>query len=145
MTCRPEKETEENTKYYYYLSKVHIQSEHCMGFLKGHWSLLWGLSVKIHDEEGVHYAALWIIACIHLHAFSLDHEDNEFITKAQFYKEGHKIMQREQHHRNRERENKDKIGVMEADNEDEDIELLEGKLRWEELKKGLFTWIDSCE
>ena len=85
MACRPEKETEENTEYNYYLSKVCIHSEHCMGFLKGHWPSLWGLRVKIHNEEGVHYAALWIIAYIHLHAFALDHEDDEFITKDQLH------------------------------------------------------------
>ena len=100
--------------------------------------------MKICNEEGVHYAALWIIACMHLHAYAMDHEDSSFITRDRFYKEGHKIMWREQcNQRDREQEEETESGRMDVDDEDEDIELLEGKLKQEELKKELLAWIDG--
>ena len=40
---RPEKDSEKNTEFNYYVSKVWIRSEHCVGFLKGCWSSLRGL------------------------------------------------------------------------------------------------------
>ncbi|KAH9969955.1 hypothetical protein BJV74DRAFT_784654 [Russula compacta] len=64
---RPEKDTEENTHYNYYVLKVQICSEHCIGFLKGRWSSLRGLRIYINDKRGLHYAILWITACILLH------------------------------------------------------------------------------
>jgi hypothetical protein len=73
VTTRPENETEEIIMHNYYYntvcieSTVHIRSEHCMGFLKGHWSSLRGLHIHIDDEKGLRYAALWVInqsACI---------------------------------------------------------------------------------
>ncbi|KIK17976.1 hypothetical protein PISMIDRAFT_30623 [Pisolithus microcarpus 441] len=39
----PEKDTEENTTYNYYVSKVCIQSEYAVGYLKGTWQSLRGL------------------------------------------------------------------------------------------------------
>ncbi|KIL00123.1 hypothetical protein PAXRUDRAFT_130526 [Paxillus rubicundulus Ve08.2h10] len=44
---RPEKDTEENTIYNYNISKVHIQSEHFIGYLKGTWQSLQGLHVHL--------------------------------------------------------------------------------------------------
>ncbi|KIJ15708.1 hypothetical protein PAXINDRAFT_40999, partial [Paxillus involutus ATCC 200175] len=37
---RPEKDTEKNTTYNYYVSKVCICSEHAIGYLKGTWQSL---------------------------------------------------------------------------------------------------------
>ena len=95
--CRPEKDTCENTRYNYHVSAVHICSEHCIGFLKGRWSSLWGLQSRINDEKGLQLASLWITACIHLHTFAMDHEDAWFITKDKFYKVGQRIIIKERH------------------------------------------------
>ncbi|KAF8239431.1 hypothetical protein L208DRAFT_1067682, partial [Tricholoma matsutake] len=84
-----------NTTYNYHVSAICTCSEHCMGFLKGHWSSLHGLHVQINNEENLQFTSLWITACIHLHAFAMDHEDAQFVTKDWFYKAGHKIMRKE--------------------------------------------------
>ncbi|KAF8230066.1 hypothetical protein L208DRAFT_1283603, partial [Tricholoma matsutake] len=96
---KPENETEKNTTHNYYVSKVHIQSEHCMGFLKGCWSSLWGLHTCINDEKGLQYAALWVTACIHLHAFALNHKDMQFVNRDTFYKKGQRIAKKERQDR----------------------------------------------
>jgi hypothetical protein len=95
------------------------------------------------NENGVQYAALWITSCIALHAFAMDHENRSHFSTDRFYREGHRIMRVEmrecaewqaerEEHIAREEEKGD-IG--------QQIELLEGKLKREELKKVLFTYL----
>ncbi|KAF9235925.1 hypothetical protein BU15DRAFT_18629, partial [Melanogaster broomeanus] len=60
--------------YNYYVSKVHIRSEHAIGYLKGTWQSLRGLRVRLDHEAHIQYACLWIITCIHLHSFTLGHQ-----------------------------------------------------------------------
>jgi hypothetical protein len=143
ICCRPEKDTPDNTLFNYHLSAVRIRSEHCMGFLKGRWSSLRGLRVKMNNEKGLQLASLWITACIHLHTFAMDHEDKQFITRDKFYKVGRKIMRKEKRELaewNAAREEE----AMQVENMDEEgeIELLEGKLKRERLKKELFAYLD---
>ena len=88
---RPESELQENRLFNYYVSNVRIRSEHCMGFLKGRWSSLRGLRLRIDNKDQLIFASLWVITCIHFHCFAMDHEDGiemtrgdatSFITKA---------------------------------------------------------------
>lgn len=97
ISFSPEKDEEGNKTYNYYVSAVHIWSEHCVGFLKGCWSSLCGLCVAINGEKGLQYTSLWIVACINLHAFAMKHKDRNFISTDQFFKDGkvyHKGMDR---------------------------------------------------
>jgi hypothetical protein len=116
-----------------------------MGFLKGRWSSLRGLRVRINNESSLQFASLWITACIHLHAFAMDHEDAQFITRDQFYKLGQKIMKRERRELREWNEAREEE-VLQSEREREEqgeIELLEGKLKREKLKKALFTYLDG--
>ncbi|KAJ7091298.1 hypothetical protein C8R43DRAFT_908307, partial [Mycena crocata] len=134
-----------NTKFNYHLSAVRIRSEHCVGFLKGRWSSLRGLRVAINGEKGLQYASLWIVACINLHAFAMKHEDGNFVSRSQFYKKGKRYRKQQ---KNLEREWK-RARLQEAVRSererdmDDDIGLLEGKLKREELKAKLFEYLDE--
>lgn len=140
MNHRPEKDTAENTEYNYHVSKVRIRSEHCMGFLKGRWTSLRGLRARVNDNKGLQYATLWITACIHLHAFAMDHEDSLFTTRDQFYHNGRRIMCQERHAaREWQREHENQDMDVDYDGNDEDDEVRQGKLKREHLKAVLFA------
>lgn len=116
-----------------------------MGFLKGRWSSLQGLHVHINNERSLQFASLWITACIHLHTFAIDHEDAQFIMRDRFYKAGQKIMKKEKwelREWNATREEE----VMQSEREreeQEEIKLLQGKLKREQLKQALFTHLEG--
>ena len=82
---RPEKLQQRNGIHNYHVSAVHVRSEHCVGFLKGRWSSLRGLHIAITDEKSLHFATLWIIGCIHLHAFAMKHEEGQDMRRDTFY------------------------------------------------------------
>ena len=142
---RPEKDTPDNKTYNYYVSNIRIRSEHCIGFLKGRWSSLCGLRVNINDEDKIIYATLWIVSCIHLHAFATGHETGINTSTDSFYHKGIKTMEKEaQKYANWHAEREANAGQIEAQREaSRDIELLEGKLKREELKKSLFEFLFS--
>ncbi|ESK80867.1 hypothetical protein Moror_9164 [Moniliophthora roreri MCA 2997] len=72
----PEKDTPENTKYNYHVSNVRIQSEHCVGFIKGQFSSLHGLRLRIDNDQTKQFASYWVHTCIVLHSFCMLHEEN---------------------------------------------------------------------
>ena len=99
----------------------------------------------INNENDIQFAALWITACINLHAFAMDHEDNTYMTRDVFYKKGLKIARKE-HRAKAARERRQLQEGNEADNkghDDDDVGLLEGKLKREQLKKDLFIYLDG--
>jgi len=120
-----------------------VQSEHCVGYLKGRWGSLKGLRVSIKGEKGVQYATLWIIACIHLHAFAMRHEQGEGLTRDRFYRNGRRYQKKQQRlEREWKRDHRRNMDRAETIlNEDEDIGLLRGKIKREELKEALFNYI----
>ena len=115
-----------------------------MGFLKGRWSSLRGLRIRINNEQSLQFASLWITACIHLHTFATDHEGAQFVTKDKFYKLGRKIMRRERREQREWNEVREREAAeIEANMEERgEIELLEGKFKREQLKKALFEYLD---
>lgn len=137
----------ENTRYNYYVSKVRIRSEHCIGFLKGRWPSLQGLRICINNEKSIQYATLWITTCIHLHMFAMDHEDGTFVSRDRFLKQGLKIIRQEKAMQEEwEAEQAAHGEILEIEREvSQDIGLLEGKLKREELKEELFTYLNSLE
>lgn len=118
-----------------------------MGFLKGRWSSLRGLRLRMDDEKGVQYASLWITSCIALHAFAMDHEHDIPLSTNNFYKQGRKLMRDERRERESwQTEREELLAREEADGDDgRDIELLEGRLKRENLKKELFSYMESNE
>ena len=86
---RPEKSYPGNETHNYYVSSIRIRSEHCVGFLKGHWSSLHHLWVHINNQHELMYATLWVITCIHLHNFAMAHEchrrDFRLVKLSQLY------------------------------------------------------------
>jgi len=144
---RPEKLIPENATYNYHVSAVRIRSEHCIGFLKGRWSSLRGLRVAINNEKGIQYASLWIMACINLHMFAVNHENAHNFSRDRFYKDGKKYLKQQKRLERRwRRERHEKAADTERDrDEEEDVCLLEGKLMREELKEKLFHYITMEE
>jgi hypothetical protein len=117
-------------------------SEHCVGFLKGCWLSLQGLQVHINNKKDIQFAALWITACINLHAFAMDHEVDMYVTRDVFYQNGLKIARKE-HRAKAARERRRLEEEYDAGNEeDENMELLEGKLQ---LKEDLFIYLDDAQ
>ena len=55
---------------------VRIRSEHAIGFLKGRFSSLKHLRINIVDEASHAYATYWIAACICLHNFAMECEED---------------------------------------------------------------------
>lgn len=56
---------------------VRIRSEHTIGFLKGRFQSLKHLRVRISDERSHRFATYWVAACIAIHAFTMQCEDEE--------------------------------------------------------------------
>ena len=95
---------------------------------------------------GVQYAALWLTACIHLHAFVMDHEDRQFRTKDRFYTDGCKLMEKEWHEQDTREALRAEEGVVEGnggDDDDEEINLLPGRVKYEDLKRELFKYLNE--
>ena len=116
-----------------------------MGFLKGRWSSLKGLRVSIKGQRGVQYATLWIIACINLHAFAMRHEAGDDMRKDKFYRDGKKYQQKQERlERMWKRDRRRRTEEEEAElDEDDDVELLRGKIKREELKEELLRYLDE--
>lgn len=118
-----------------------------MGFLKGRWSSLRGLRVAISNEKLLHFATLWIIGCIHLHAFAMKHEEGQDMRRDKFYQNGQKYQKKQQ---KLERKWRRQQRRQQAENEEEldksdDVELLEGKLKREELKDAIIAYLRMDE
>ena len=117
-----------------------------MGFLKGRWSSLRGLCVCINNENDIQYATLWVTACINLHAFAMDHEDNIYSTRDSFYNKGLKLMRKEkwkQWARECRLAREGNKADDELEDDDDEVALLEGRLKCEQLKRGLFEYLDQ--
>jgi hypothetical protein len=56
---------------------VRIRFEHAIGFLKGRFQSLKHLRLRISDKRSHQFATYWIAACIGIHAFTMQCEDEE--------------------------------------------------------------------
>jgi hypothetical protein len=56
---------------------VRIRSEHAIGYLKGRFQSLKGLRVLIKNEKTHKFATYWVAACIGVHSFAMQCEDEE--------------------------------------------------------------------
>ncbi|KAF8240937.1 hypothetical protein L208DRAFT_1035953, partial [Tricholoma matsutake] len=64
---KPAANIPENKTFNYWVSHVHIQSEHAVGFLKGCFQSLKGLHQQIKNPQDHHHALAWVCACIVIH------------------------------------------------------------------------------
>ncbi|KAF5378451.1 hypothetical protein D9615_007041 [Tricholomella constricta] len=137
----------ENTVHNYHVSKVRIRSEHCMGYLKGRWSSLRGLRLRIDDTESHQFATLWIACCIHLYNFAIAHEAQENLETDQFFIEGQNIMEEDRRKHEEWAAKRQERLVEEERNYDveERVELIEGKIKREELKKELLEYLSLAQ
>lgn len=74
---KPERDLPENEEFNNHVSMVRIRSEHAIGFLKGRFHSLKHLRVRIKDEKSHKFATYWVAACIGIHAFAMQCEDDE--------------------------------------------------------------------
>jgi hypothetical protein len=86
---------------------------------------------------------MWIIACIHIHAFAMRHEEIGNISRDSSYKEGRMYQQKAARVEQKwKREQRQRMVCEEEELEAiDDIELLEGKIKREKLKEKLFTFL----
>jgi DDE superfamily endonuclease len=92
---RPEKDTPDNTHFNYWVSRVCVKSEHCIGYIKGHFCSLRGLRIQINQPHHLKIASLWITACIAVHCFAMTHEAGQDISADEFFCEGLHIVAEE--------------------------------------------------
>jgi hypothetical protein len=142
---RPEKDTPENTTYNYHVSAIRVHSEHCVGFLKGRWSSLKDLCLPNDGEQGLKYATYWIMACINLHMFAMNHEDGQNMSKDKFYQDGIKYQRKHKKEEQKwQREQWQRAAREEEEREqNDDIDLLDGQIKREELKEELFKYMND--
>ncbi|KAF8588821.1 hypothetical protein K439DRAFT_1334447 [Ramaria rubella] len=139
---KPKKDSPKNDRYNYYMSCVHMHSEHWhfVGFLKGQWSSLHGLWLHIDNLTHIRFSVIWVSTCITLHNFSILQEAKEHagedIELNEFFHEGMELLLEEQ----RDREAWDDMVEPEAVS---GIPLVQGWLQHEELKKILFDHLGS--
>jgi len=112
------------------------------------------LHIHINTEKNRKFAALWVTACIAVHSFAMDHEDSSKVANDNFYIQGLGIMQAEkaakaellaeEEARDAARAAGQDVDVETVeDQEDRDLNLLEDRLRREELKKALLQHINE--
>jgi hypothetical protein len=99
-----------------------------------------GLQILINTEEHVRFASLWIMTCIILHIFAMKQEEGMDMSRDVFLEEGLAVIRTEQAQRATQGEQEEHA----AHSDDaQDVNLLEGRLKREELKKHLFAFLDA--
>jgi DDE superfamily endonuclease len=130
---RPEKDTPDNKHFNYWVSRVRVKSEHCVGYIKGRFCSLRGLRIQINQPHHLKIASLWITACIAVHCFAMTHEAGQDISADEFFREGLRIVAEERTARASEEDN-----IIDTDDEiSRQVTLLEGKVKREQLKEFL--------
>jgi hypothetical protein len=73
----------------------------------------------------------------------MDHEDGQDLSKDKFYRKGRKIVMKERQAMQAWQEMRERRAAEEEDqrNRNRDVELLQGKLKREELKRDLFAYL----
>jgi len=74
---KPERDLPDNEIFNNHVSMLRIRSEHAIGFLKGRFQSLKNLRVKITNKTSHIIATYWVAACIGLHSFAMQCEEQE--------------------------------------------------------------------
>ena len=87
------------------------------------------------------------MTCIHLHNFAMAHERGSNVEADDFFVEGQRLMQKKKEERQAwELQRARALAVQEAgygDGSNEAVNLLEGRIKREELKEALFGYLRS--
>ncbi|KAF7358190.1 DDE Tnp4 domain-containing protein [Mycena venus] len=119
---------------------VGLPGKHAVGYLKGRFPSLKGLRLRIDNKEHQLFATVWVIACMVVHNFCMEHE--RLTTRFEldtFFQEGRRIMEEEQAQKSNDDQNDeemDSVALADA----RDIELLEAQIKHEKLKQALFDF-----
>jgi len=118
-----------------------------MGFIKGRWSSLRGLRILINESAHIHFASLWITSCVVLHTFAMRHEAGLDMSSDEFYLEGIRIMEEERVLGAAQMAAAEERAATDEEQREasRDVDLLEGKLMREHLKKELFAVLYANE
>jgi hypothetical protein len=73
----PARELPDNEVFNKHVSRLRIRSEHAIGFLKGRFHSLKHLRVNIHSKDTHKIATYWVAACVGIHAFAIQCEEEE--------------------------------------------------------------------
>ena len=100
-----------------------------------------GLRISINESAHIHYVSLWITSCIILHTFAIQQEARLDTSTNEFYLEGLRIVEEERVSIAAQRPAAEDRAVANENERDgfREVELLEGKLKQEVLKKELFA------
>ncbi|RXW15588.1 hypothetical protein EST38_g10265 [Candolleomyces aberdarensis] len=137
----PESLLDNNKTHNFHVSAIRIRSEHCMGYLKGRFSSLRDLRLRIDKQKDLTFACLWIASCIHLHNFALHHSNNTNPETDQFFIEGQQLMLQECREQAEWAQTQMDIGEDDTLDIEERVELIEGRLKREELKERLLEYL----
>jgi hypothetical protein len=74
---KPERDLPDNEEFNKHVSRVRIRSEHAIGFLKGRFHSLKNLRLKIKDKRSHIFATYWVAACVGVHSFAMQCEEDE--------------------------------------------------------------------
>lgn len=66
-----------NEEFNKHVSMVRIRSEHAIGFFKGRFHSMKDLRVNIKDEKTHRFATYWVAACVGVHSFAMQCEEEE--------------------------------------------------------------------
>ncbi|KAI0995168.1 hypothetical protein K3495_g13013, partial [Podosphaera aphanis] len=68
----PEADRPENTEFNYLVAKSRVRNEHCIGMLKGRWTSLRELRLRVDKDEDMEHICEWIAVCCILHNLLAD-------------------------------------------------------------------------
>lgn len=140
---KPDRDLPDNETFNNHVSMVRIRSEHAIGFLKGRFHSLKNLRLNITNQTSHMVATFWVAACVGLHAFAMQCEDEERSNEE-----------------NADTNYKDPFiseGLSESSDEDVNagqlprraqptgVRLQDAKARREELKRILFRAKEKCQ
>jgi hypothetical protein len=109
-----------------------------MGYLKGRFSSLRGIRLRVDSADQIKVAVWWVIACMAIHNFAMNVERQEDSSVDKFFKAGLTIMAKEHAEKGAEAEDIDT-----ESSAAHDLELLRGQLKREILKRDLFEYLDE--
>lgn len=139
----PESLEGRNSEFNYHVSAVRIRSEHAVGYLKGRLPSLHGLRLRIDNVDHIKFT-YWIIACMAIHNFAMQHEHITDFTLDSFFQEGLAIVAQDQLLQGDQAAAEASADAQERVRVDErDMELLRARIKREEIKRELFEYLDS--
>jgi hypothetical protein len=120
---KPASDDPANTLFNKFVANLRVQSEHCMGALKGRFQCLQGLQISINSKQDHHFACQWIMIAIILHNLVIDVEG---ATSAAHFAQDY-------HHQEEFEDHGDQDGPMDDDNEVKRRELVAELLAFHEM------------